>query len=91
MLLVATCVGPSSPIIVSLMKEALGSPKRRFLQEPHGVTSQKTPFFIVTALKTSNLTIKRECWNSGSIGLMQKYKENVIEIDMKTLMLVIHL
>jgi plasmid maintenance system killer protein len=28
----------------------------RFLQEPHGVTSQKTPFFIVTAVKTSNLT-----------------------------------
>jgi hypothetical protein len=28
---------------------------RRFLQEPHGVTSQKTPFFIVTAVKTSNL------------------------------------
>jgi hypothetical protein len=23
------------------------SPKRRYLQEPHGVTSQKTPFFIV--------------------------------------------
>jgi hypothetical protein len=31
-------------------------PKCRFLQEPHGVTSQKTPFFIVTAVKTSNLT-----------------------------------
>jgi hypothetical protein len=28
----------------------------RFLQEPHGVTSQKTPFFIVTAVKTPNLT-----------------------------------
>jgi hypothetical protein len=27
-----------------------------FLQESHGVTSQKTPFFIVTAVKTSNLT-----------------------------------
>jgi hypothetical protein len=27
-----------------------------FLQEPHGITSQKTPFFIVTAVKTSNLT-----------------------------------
>jgi hypothetical protein len=27
----------------------------RFLQEPYGVTSQKTPFFIVTAVKTSNL------------------------------------
>jgi hypothetical protein len=31
-------------------------PKRRFLQEPHGVTTQKTPFFIVTAVKISNLT-----------------------------------
>jgi hypothetical protein len=26
------------------------------LKEPHGVTSQKTPFFILTAVKTSNLT-----------------------------------
>jgi hypothetical protein len=26
-----------------------------FLQEPHGVTTQKTLFFIVTAVKTSNL------------------------------------
>jgi hypothetical protein len=31
-------------------------PTRRFLQEPHGVTTQKTSFFIVTAVKTSNLT-----------------------------------
>jgi hypothetical protein len=31
--------------------------KRRFLQEPHGVTPQNTPFFIVTAVKTSNLTL----------------------------------
>jgi hypothetical protein len=29
---------------------------RRFFQEPHGVTSQKTASFIVTAVKTSNLT-----------------------------------
>jgi hypothetical protein len=29
----------------------------RFLQEPHGVTSQKTQFFIVTAMKTSNLRV----------------------------------
>jgi hypothetical protein len=27
-----------------------------FLQEAHGVISQKTPFFMVTAVKTSNLT-----------------------------------
>jgi hypothetical protein len=33
-------------------------PKRRFLQEPHDVTSQKTPFFIVIAVKTSDLTWK---------------------------------
>jgi hypothetical protein len=31
-------------------------PKRLLLQEPHGVTSQKTAFFIVTTVKTSNLT-----------------------------------
>jgi hypothetical protein len=28
----------------------------KFLQEPHGVTSQKTAFFLVTAVKTLNLT-----------------------------------
>jgi hypothetical protein len=36
-------------------------PKRRFLQDPHGVTSQKTPFFIVTAVNTSNLTSSARC------------------------------
>jgi hypothetical protein len=49
-------VVPSSPILVTLMMEGLVPPKRRFLQEPHGVTSQKTPFFIVIAVKASNLT-----------------------------------
>jgi hypothetical protein len=32
-------------------------PKRRFTQYPHGATSQKTAFFIVTAMKISNLPI----------------------------------
>jgi hypothetical protein len=32
-------------------------PKLWFLQQPHGVTSKKTQFFIVTAAKTSNLTL----------------------------------
>jgi hypothetical protein len=41
---------------LTLTKEALSSSERRFFQEPHGVTSQKTLFFIVTAVKTSNLT-----------------------------------
>jgi hypothetical protein len=38
---------PSSPIVVTLVMEALRSSKRRFLQDPHGVTSQKTAFFNV--------------------------------------------
>jgi hypothetical protein len=37
------------------MKEAISSSETSVLQEPHGVTSQKTPFFLVTAVKTSNL------------------------------------
>jgi hypothetical protein len=32
------------------MKEALSSSERSALKEPHDVTSQKTPFFIVTAM-----------------------------------------
>jgi hypothetical protein len=55
-LLVTANVVPSSPILVNIMKEALGSSERRFLQEPHGVTTQKMPFFVVAAVKTSNLT-----------------------------------
>jgi hypothetical protein len=47
-------IGPSSPILVTLMKEALSSSETSFLKEPHGVISQKTPFFIVTAVKTSS-------------------------------------
>jgi hypothetical protein len=56
LLLVEASVVPSSRILVTLMKEALGSSETRFLQEQHGLTSQKTPFFIVTAVKASNLT-----------------------------------
>jgi hypothetical protein len=54
--LLVTADVPSSPILATLMMEAPSPPKRRLLQEPHGVTSQKTAFFIVTAAKTSNLT-----------------------------------
>jgi hypothetical protein len=36
----------SSPILVTLMMEALNSSKTRFLQKPHSITSQKRPFFI---------------------------------------------
>jgi hypothetical protein len=43
--LVAASVVRSSPILVTLMKVALSSSESRFLQEPHGLESQKTPFF----------------------------------------------
>jgi hypothetical protein len=33
--------------------------------EPRGVTSQKTPFFIVTAVKTSNLTMIKFSFYKG--------------------------
>jgi hypothetical protein len=55
-LLVTASVVPSSPILVTLMMEALSSSEISVLKEPHGVRCPKTPFFIVTAAKTSNLT-----------------------------------
>jgi hypothetical protein len=39
------------------MKEVLRSSEKWVLTEPHGITSQETLFFIVTAVKTSNLTV----------------------------------
>jgi hypothetical protein len=41
-LLVTANVVHNSPILVTMTMEAIRSPKRRFLQEPHGVTSQET-------------------------------------------------
>jgi hypothetical protein len=55
-LLVTASVVPGSPILVTLMREALSSSDTLVLTESHGVTSQKTSLFIVTAVKTSNLT-----------------------------------
>jgi hypothetical protein len=42
--------------ITSSRRTLRRSTKHRFLPEPPGVTSQKTAFFIVTAVKTWNLT-----------------------------------
>jgi hypothetical protein len=55
-LLVAACVAPSSPNFVTLMKETPGA------AEPSGLTratrrhNPEDTIFIVTAVKTSNLT-----------------------------------
>jgi hypothetical protein len=47
---------PSPSILVNLMMEAIRSSETSVLTEPHVVSSQNTAFFIVTAVKTSNLT-----------------------------------
>jgi hypothetical protein len=44
--LLVMSIVPSSPILVTLMMEALHSSETSVLEETHGVTSQKTPFFI---------------------------------------------
>jgi hypothetical protein len=49
-------VVPSSPILFTLMKEALNSSETLVHRRATRVTSQKTPFFIVNAVKSSNLT-----------------------------------
>jgi hypothetical protein len=41
MVLLVNANVPSSPILVTLMMEAIFTPKRWFLQGPHDVTSQK--------------------------------------------------
>jgi hypothetical protein len=45
-LLVTANAVPSELILVTLMMEGYMPPKCLFLQEPHGVTSWKTAFFI---------------------------------------------
>jgi hypothetical protein len=68
-LVVTASVVPSSPILVILMKEALSSSETLVLKEPHDVTSQKTPFFIITAVKTSNLTQVKTVRQTSSVRL----------------------
>jgi hypothetical protein len=50
LLLVTANVVSSSPIHATLMKRSYVPPKRRFLQGPRGVTSQKTQFFTINLL-----------------------------------------
>jgi hypothetical protein len=45
-----------SVILFTVMMEMLRSSETPFYQELHGATSQKTTFFIVTAVRTSDLT-----------------------------------
>jgi hypothetical protein len=72
-------LGTTLAVTYNRRRRCLVPPKRRFFQEPHGVTSQKTPFLIVAAVKTSNLTIRKtvrgggerdiNCADSGTRGM----------------------
>jgi hypothetical protein len=53
--LVTSNLVPITLILFALMMEAILSSKTS-VPEPHSVTSQKTTFFIATAVNTSNLT-----------------------------------
>jgi hypothetical protein len=55
-LLVTANVVPSSPILSPWWWRRYVPLKRQFLQEQHSLSSQKMEFFIVTAVKTTNLT-----------------------------------
>jgi hypothetical protein len=60
----AAHAGSSLVAFSTLKMKAIRSAKRRFTQDLHGATSQKTTFFIVTAVKTSNLTtLKKVRWS----------------------------
>jgi hypothetical protein len=53
-------------------------PKSRLLQQSCGVTPHKTTFFIVTAVKTSNLTrIIRSLYRAGPLVTISRNYANV--------------
>jgi hypothetical protein len=63
------------------MKEALGSSETSVLTRAKQLTSQKTPFFIVTAVKTSNLTfpVARQCspdWTEDEVRIGKLVEES---------------
>jgi hypothetical protein len=75
-LLVKANVVPSSPILVTRMMEVLRSPKRRFSQEPYGVTSQKTAFF------TEDICYDKWRWESDRSGF-KSGRENHIPTEIQ--------
>jgi hypothetical protein len=67
-LLVTANVVPSSPILIASMVEAIGPLKRRLLQKPQGVTSQKTAFF---SHGRENLSLRRHVFERPDVTCNQ--------------------
>jgi hypothetical protein len=65
---------PRSPIILPCRWRRYVPPKRRFTQDLHGVTSLKTAFFIVTAVKTSNITTFVMSLTHGAEPLLRSHQ-----------------
>jgi hypothetical protein len=56
-------------------------PKRRFKQDLHGATSQKTAFSIVTAVKTSNLTYTLKFTLRSESSLLTQTAPHCSDVD----------
>jgi hypothetical protein len=61
-LLATANVSPTSPILVTLIMEELSSSETSVFTAPSGVISQKTPFFIITAVKNLQSYIELTGW-----------------------------
>jgi hypothetical protein len=68
-LLVTAYVLSISLILSIMLMEAIPSPKRRFFEEPHGITSQKTAFFTLRLCSFLNVRdqVSHPCRNKGKI------------------------
>jgi hypothetical protein len=65
---------PRSRIFLPWRLRRYVPPKRRFTHHLHGATSQKTAFFIFTAVKTSNITEKYTYHLLNKIGQDQLHE-----------------
>jgi hypothetical protein len=76
--LVIPNVVPSWPILVILMMEAIRSSESRFLQEPQGVTSQKTAFILLNDRRENFKSYKAFYTLTHSFHI-KKGKENILK------------
>jgi hypothetical protein len=66
---------PRSRIFLSWRWRRYVPPKCRFIQDLHSATSQKTAFFVVTAVKTSNLIKQRCVWHGCLCIIVRRWQK----------------